>query len=1131
MTQTDDKSSKPKRPKQRRFFRRVVLWVICVFAVVCVSGAGGLIWLSKERVSAPEWLRVRIEQRINNDINGFRIRFGDLSLILDEEWAPRLRLLSVSFHDAEGAQIVHLTEVHSRFALQPLMRGELRPSSVRVSGARVVLRRTMDGAVGVSVGERAQAPLEQATGFGEVIEDLNQVLQYPHFEALKQVEADNLSLLYEDARTDKIWSVDGGRITLARREDDLQIRGDFALLGARDYATTLEVNYSGPIGGSGGEFGISFEDMPARDISGQFPALTWLQVLEAPISGALRSSVNADNTLGPLNATLQIGPGALRPTDATRPIAFSSVRSYFTYDPGHHSIEFTELSLDSKWISASAEGKAQLNGMEDGQPDGLSGQILVKNIRANPADMYPEPVAFESAGMDVRLRFDPFDLSLGQLNLRDQDKTLVLDGSLRAEPEGWDVALNGQMDGLKPERLMELWPKTLKENTRTWIENNVIRADLTNMQLAARLKPNHKPDFSLGFDFGALDTRFLKTAPPIQGASGRASIYDGRFVITADKGYVMPKQGGRIDVSGTSFIVPDIEIKKSPARVFLKTDSTITGALSLLDEDPFNFLKKAGQPVTLADGRAQLDGQLDFLLIKKLLTEDVSYDISGTLTDVRSEILVKGRVLASPSLMVEAANGQLRIGGKGRLGQVPFWGDWEADLDPQSNGQSRVRGTIELSERFADEFRIGLPAGTIRGAGDAVVEIDFEKNKPDVFRLSSDLNSVGLAIKTLNWSVAEATLGTLEVSGILGEPPKINTVRLIAPNMSAEGSVTLHSNGQLDRAEFTNITVGQWLSAPVDLIGRGVNLAPAIVVKGGKVDIRKTTLGNQNSQTAQPGQSGSGKENGPVTLSLDELRISDAIALTNFRADLSMVNGVEGSFVGEVNGETVISGTVTPQDGRSAYEITSDDAGGVLQSTGLVKSVRDGSIKLKLTPADAPGSYNGKLRARDIRVKDAPGLAALLNALSIVGLLEQLGGSGIHFAKVDAEFLMTPEKVTLYSGSATGASMGISMDGYYHTKEGKIDMEGVVSPFYLLNAVGGVLTRPGEGLIGIAYKLKGSATSPRVKVNPLSALTPGVFRELFRRPAPRDPNEPVPEQGTGDGQRQPGEVTGRGNTR
>ncbi|MDE0969765.1 MAG: hypothetical protein OSA51_10230 [Octadecabacter sp.] len=46
------------------------------------------------------------------------------------------------------------------------------------------------------------------------------------------------------------------------------------------------------------------------------------------------------------------------------------------------------------------------------------------------------------------------------------------------------------------------------------------------------------------------------------------------------------------------------------------------------------------------------------------------------------------------------------------------------------------------------------------------------------------------------------------------------------------------------------------------------------------------------------------------------------------------------------------------------------------------------------------------------------------------------------------------------------------------------------------------MTRPGEGLMAFNFNLRGAVDNPSVLVNPLSALTPGMFCDIFRRPPP-----------------------------
>ena len=259
------------------------------------------------------------------------------------------------------------------------------------------------------------------------------------------------------------------------------------------------------------------------------------------------------------------------------------------------------------------------------------------------------------------------------------------------------------------------------------------------------------------------------------------------------------------------------------------------------------------------------------------------------------------------------------------------------------------------------------------------------------------------------------------------------------------------------------------------------------------MDLRAADFGGAGSGSSQGG--------GPLDLELNRLQITDTIALENVTGTFDMARGMDGTFTAQVNGGATVEGQILPQNGRSAIRLRGQDAGGVFASAGLLKQARGGDLSLTLLPVGA-ASFDGTLEVRGTRVQDAPAIAALLNALSIVGLLEQMGGAGIHFQEVEAAFRLTPSTMALTRASAVGPSMGFSMDGTYDVAGGTLDMRGVISPVYLLNGIGSILTRRGEGLIGFNYRLRGPVDDPQVSVNPLSALTPGMFREIFRAPAP-----------------------------
>jgi hypothetical protein len=239
-------------------------------------------------------------------------------------------------------------------------------------------------------------------------------------------------------------------------------------------------------------------------------------------------------------------------------------------------------------------------------------------------------------------------------------------------------------------------------------------------------------------------------------------------------------------------------------------------------------------------------------------------------------------------------------------------------------------------------------------------------------------------------------------------------------------------------------------------------------------------------------------------VALDRLIVNDNFAFTGFRGNFTTMGGLNGQFAGRLNGAAPLTGTLIPANGGSAVRLHAQDAGAALAAANIIGSARGGSLDLQLVPRRGmEGVYDGEALISHIGIKDAPVLAEVLNAVSVVGLLEQLNGSGIAFSEASSEFTVTPQRVVITRAAAVGASMGVSMSGIYNIKTKQIDMEGVISPIYMLNVVGRIFTRPGEGLFGFNYALSGTTQKPRVSVNPLSILTPGMFRELFRNPPPR----------------------------
>jgi hypothetical protein len=700
--------------------------------------------------------------------------------------------------------------------------------------------------------------------------------------------------------------------------------------------------------------------------------------------------------------------------------------------------------------------------------------------------------------MDFRLSLQPFLLEVGRLEITDTGSTLTLSGEAAAGPEGWEIAVDAQMDRLSPERLLELWPLTEGQKTRRWLAENVQTAQLKDLNAALRFRAGAPgPHVYLGFDFAEADVRFLKQMPLLRDAQGHASLAEDRFVLVVDEGGVEAEEGGFVDLAGSSFIVPDVRAKEeTPGVVRLATRSSLTAALSMLDQPPLEVMQKADLPVTLAEGEVEVAGTLALPLVRGVAPERVTFHVDGTLRDVRSTRLIPDRTLEAERLSVQATQDAVAVRGAGSLDGVPFEASWRQPLGQGGTPRSRVTGTAVLTQAALAAFNVGLPPGTVTGEATATFDIALEKGEAPVLALRSDLVGATIAFPPIGWRKAAEVAGSLALDARLGPVPEVDRLALDAPGLAAEGIVRLAPDRTLDRIELSTLRVGSWLDAQMDLVGRGPGQAPAIALRGGRFDLRTAPL-------AQGG--GGGIQSVPLTGTLDRLQLSDTISLDGLSADLILGGGLRGTFSGRVNGRAPIQGEAAPQDGRTALRVISQNAGEVMAAAGALRQARGGALELLLEPVGSGGSFDGRLRVTDLRIVEAPTMAAILNGISVVGLINELNGDGIFFSEVYADFRLSPNQVTILAASAEGASMGLSLDGLYRTDTGAIQFQGVISPVYALNRIGSAFTRAGEGLFAFNYAIGGTVQNPRVSVNPLSVLAPGGLRNIFRGPTPDAP--------------------------
>jgi len=129
---------------------------------------------------------------------------------------------------------------------------------------------------------------------------------------------------------------------------------------------------------------------------------------------------------------------------------------------------------------------------------------------------------------------------------------------------------------------------------------------------------------------------------------------------------------------------------------------------------------------------------------------------------------------------------------------------------------------------------------------------------------------------------------------------------------------------------------------------------------------------------------------------------------------------------------------------------------------------------------------------------------------------QQPGGPppGVDFSRLRVDFTRSLGRFTVRDGLVKGPAIGATVDGYIDYNRDDVRMQGTFVPLYGLNNMFGQIPIVGlflgggskEGLVGINYEAVGPPGAPRITVNPVSAIAPGLLRKFIPSPGTFDPN-------------------------
>ena len=190
---------------------------------------------------------------------------------------------------------------------------------------------------------------------------------------------------------------------------------------------------------------------------------------------------------------------------------------------------------------------------------------------------------------------------------------------------------------------------------------------------------------------------------------------------------------------------------------------------------------------------------------------------------------------------------------------------------------------------------------------------------------------------------------------------------------------------------------------------------------------------------------------------------------------------------------------------KKFLEIYSDLTRPLLTEYSFFKGLTGGNL-LFTSLIDGPKS-NSKLKIKNFKVVNAPGVIKLLSLADLGGLADLAEGEGLSFDFLEIDMEKDENILKLNEILALGPSISVLIEGY-QDNTGLTSLKGTLVPAKTLNkiiskipVIGNIVIpkEAGEGLFGISFKMKGPKGDIKTTINPIRTLTPRFIQKIVDR--------------------------------
>ncbi len=1085
------------------------------------------------------WLAAAIQRNIGN---GNTVEVGGTQIERAGRIRIAVRIRDIVVRDRDHAIVASAPKAEVKLSGAALLMGQLRAESLNLVDAKLSVRISPDGYVTVSAGDTAK-PL--ATGIASTRANANataagqprtptQVARSPTATApapasggnggllaglswldslsltgldgqnLKEIGLKNGSLVVDDEQRGNKWDFPNISLSL-RRPYGGGVAFSLGEGGTHPWSLQVEV---GPSKGGLRRVAIRADKVPTSTILLALRPKDLTYSANLALTGELHGELGRDGLPTYFSGQIVTGAGTIVDSDTPDyPMAINSAEMNVEWNAERRVLvaPFKIISGANR-ITLLARLEPPNQHVRDWQLGLSGGTIVLGGIDDAP------PLIFNHIAVDFRFDTARKRVLLTQADIGNGKVGIAGNGRLDYSGEPL-LKLGLASTAMSASDMKRLWPTLIVPRVRQWVIERIESGSIQRIEVGIDTLVKDLPRSGPPIPDDGLSINIVANDVTVHPVDGLPAVHDADLIahvtgrtatVTIGQATANTPAGRKVTISDFVFRVPDTHPKPPLAQVKLKMDGPVSAAAELLASDRLRDLSAV--PIDPNTSKGTFSATLNFGMpvTGELTRANTTYTVTADLSGFSADKLVMGQKLEANTLKITANNQGYEVKGDVKVsGQVatldyykPADGDAAIKLRTTLDDAGRARFGLDLGPAVSGEIPIKM-SGTLAGPDHGSrlgIEADLTPLKLD--------NLLPGWVK-LPGKPTKATFNVVPQA----QSTKFEDIVIAGAGVSIKGSLEVDQNGNLMKANFPTYSPSEGDKASLKA-ERGADGVLKVTMRGDVFDARGF-LKSAISDTGPTEGDSKGKFTNPdldVDLKLAAVAGYNGEAVRGVHLKLSRRKDVIKSFSlsGKIGRDTPLTGELRhrgPKLGRNLIFLDTKDAGAFFRFSNIYSKMVGGQLELAMDPPAADSRpKEGLMNVRNFSVKGEPALDRLVAG----------GANGakktVSFWRLRAEFTRQNGKLTVNEGVVKGPTVGATIEGSIDYVANKVRMSGTFVPLYGLNNMFGQIPVLGlflgggsdEGLIGITYEVIGSPAAPVVRINPISAMAPGVLRKIFQ---------------------------------